>query len=118
LRAVFTIGKSKETRWCQIRRIGWVAHLPNTVFGQKYLHYQYGMGRGSVVEQEPTALCSKLCPLPRSALQQSSNNLNVESTIDSLPFRHKFFMNHSLFVKKCDQYGVDLGLLQKKHFGL
>jgi hypothetical protein len=77
-----------------------VAYLHNTVFGQKSLHYQWGMERGIVVQQEPTALCSKLWPHPGKALQQSSNNLNVESTIDFLSFRHKFFMNHTLFVKK------------------
>jgi hypothetical protein len=75
------------------------------------------MGRGIVVQQEPAALCSKLWPHPGNSLQQSSGNLTVESTIDCLPFRHKFFMNHTLFVKKCDQHVFDLGLLQTKLFG-
>jgi hypothetical protein len=76
------------------------------------------MGKGIVVQQESTSPCSKLWPHPRNALQQSSDNLNVESTIGCLPFRHKFFMNHTLFVKKFDQHGFDLGLLQTKLFGL
>jgi hypothetical protein len=67
---------------------------------------------GTVVQQESTALCSKLWLHPRNALQQSSDKLNVESTTDCLPFRHKFIMNHILFVKKYDQHGFDLGLLQ------
>jgi hypothetical protein len=29
-----------------------VAYFHNTVFGQKYLHYQRGMGRGIAVQQE------------------------------------------------------------------
>jgi hypothetical protein len=53
-----------------------VAYRHNTVFGQKYLHYQCRMGRGIVVQQEPTALCSKLWPHLGNALQQSSDNLN------------------------------------------
>jgi hypothetical protein len=72
------------------------------------------MERGIVAKQESTALCSKLWPHQGNALQQSSDNLNVESTIECLPFRH---MNHTLFVKKCDQHGFDLGLLQMKLFG-
>jgi hypothetical protein len=44
---------------------------------------------------------------PGNAFQQSSDNLNLESNIDSLPFRHRFFMNHTMFVKKCDQRGFD-----------
>jgi hypothetical protein len=75
------------------------------------------MGRGIIVQQEPTALCSKLWPHPGNAPQQSSDNLNAERTIDCQPFRHKFLMNHTLFVKKCDQHGFDLGLLQMKLFG-
>jgi hypothetical protein len=101
-----------------MRRIGWVAYLHNTVFGQKCLHYKCGMRRGIVVQQEPTALCSKLWPHPGNALQKASDNLNVESTIDCLPFRHTFFINHTLFVKKCDQHGFDLGQLQRKFLGL
>jgi hypothetical protein len=84
------------------------------VFGKKCLHYQSGRERGIVVQQEPTALCSKLLPHPGNALQQSSDHLNVQSTIDCLPFRHKLFMNHNLFLKKCDQHAFDLGLLQTK----
>jgi hypothetical protein len=76
-----------------------VAYLHNTVFGQKYLHYHCGIARGIVVQQEPTALCSKLWPHPRNALQQSSDNLNIGRTFDSLPFRHKFFMNHPVCQK-------------------
>jgi hypothetical protein len=88
-----------------------MAYLHNTLFGQKCLHYQCGMGRGIVMQQEPTALCSKLWPHLGNVLQQSSSNLNIESTIDCLPFRYKFFMNHTLLVKKSDQHGFDLGLL-------
>jgi hypothetical protein len=76
------------------------------------------MGRGIIVQQEPTALYSKLWPHPENGLQQSSDNLNVESTIDYLRFRYKFFMNHTLFVKKCDQQGFYFGLLQTKLLGL
>jgi hypothetical protein len=94
------------------------AYLHNTVFGEKYLQYQFRMGGGIVVQTEPAALCSKLWRHPGNALQQSSDNLDVESTIDSLPFRHKFFINHTLFVKKCDQHGFDLGLWQTTYFGL
>jgi hypothetical protein len=104
LRAVFTVGRRKNPLVRdQENRV--MAYLHNTVFGQKFLHYQCGMGRGIVVQQEPTALCSKLWPHPGNALQQSSNNLNVKSTIKYLLLRHKFFMNHTLFVKKCDQHG-------------
>jgi hypothetical protein len=56
-------------------------YLHTTVFVQKYLHYQYGMGRGFVVQQESTALYSKFWPHPENELQQSSDNLNVESTV-------------------------------------
>jgi hypothetical protein len=52
-----------------------------------------------------------------NALQKSSDDLNVDSTIDCLPSRHKFFINHTLFVKKCDQRGSGLGFLQTKLFG-
>jgi elongation factor P hydroxylase len=69
------------------------------------------------VEQQPTALRWKLWPHLGNGLQQSSDNLNVESTTDCLPFRHKFFMNHTLFFKKCDHQGFDLGPLQTKLFG-
>jgi hypothetical protein len=75
------------------------------------------MGRGIVVQQEPTALCSKLLPHPGNALQQSSDNLNLEGTIECLPFRHKFFMYHTLVLKKYDQHVFNLGLLQSKLFG-
>jgi hypothetical protein len=92
----FHCRKKKKIRWCKIRRIGWVAYLHNTMFGQKCLHYQCGMGRGIVMQQEPTALFSKLWPHPGNVPQQSSDNLNV----NCLPFRNKFFMNHTLFVKK------------------
>jgi hypothetical protein len=106
----------KNIRWCEIRRIGWLAYLHSTVFGQKFLHYQCGTGRGIVVQQQPTDLCSKLFPHPVNAPQQSSDNFNIESTIDCLLFRHKFFMNHTLIAKRCDQHGLDLGILQMKHF--
>jgi hypothetical protein len=76
------------------------------------------MGMGILVQQEPTALCSKLWPRPGNALQQSVDNVNVESTIDCLPFRHKFLINHRLFVKKCHQHDFDIGLLQTKFIGL
>jgi elongation factor P hydroxylase len=69
------------------------------------------MGRGIVVQQEPSALCWNLWPHLGKALQQSSDNLNVENTIDSLPFRHNIFMNHNLFLKKCGHHGFGLGLL-------
>jgi hypothetical protein len=75
------------------------------------------MGRGIVVQQEPTALCSKLWPHPGKALQQSPDKFNVESTIDCLPFRHKFFMNHTLIVKQCDHYCFDFALSRMKFFG-
>jgi hypothetical protein len=74
-------------------------------------------GRGIVVQEEPPAICSKLWPPPGNALQQSSDNRNREHTVDFLPFRHKFFMNRTLFVKKYDQHGFDLGLFQTKLFG-
>jgi hypothetical protein len=76
------------------------------------------MERGIVVQQGQTALCSKLWPHPGSAPQQCSDNLNVESTIDSLPFRDKFFMNHSLFVKKCDQHGLILAFCERNFWAL
>jgi hypothetical protein len=60
------------------------------------------MGRGIVVQYEPSALCLKLWPHPGNALQLSSSNINVESAIDCLHFRHKFFKNHTLFVKTKD----------------
>jgi hypothetical protein len=75
------------------------------------------MERGAIVQQEPSAFCSKLWPHSGNALQRSSDNLNVESTVDSLPFIHKLFMDHALFVKTCD-HGFDLGLLQTKFLGL
>jgi hypothetical protein len=62
--------------------------------------YQCGMERSIVVQQEEIAFCSKLWLHWGNAFQQSSDNLNIESTVDSLPFRHKFFMDHTLFVKK------------------
>jgi hypothetical protein len=62
------------------------------------------------------ALSCKKNQLP-SALNCGLDNLNAESTIDCLPFRHKLFMNHTLFVKKCDQHGFNLGLLQTKLLG-
>jgi hypothetical protein len=52
------------------------------------------------MQKEPAAVSSKLWPQPGNALQQSSDDLNVGSTIECLPFRHKFYMNHALFVKK------------------
>jgi hypothetical protein len=76
-------------------------------FGQKYLHSQSETGMGIVVQQERTVLCSKLWPHPGNELQQFSDNLNVERTVDCLSFGHKFFMNHTLFVKKCDQHGFE-----------
>jgi hypothetical protein len=90
---------------------------PNTVFGKKLLHCQFEMGRSIIVQQEPAALCPKLWPHPANAFQQYSDNLNVQNTIDSLPFRHRFFMNRTLFVKKYDQNGFDLVFLQTKLFG-
>jgi hypothetical protein len=74
------------------------------------------MGRGIVVQQEPIALCSKLWPHPGNAIRRSSDNLNIESTIDCLPFRNKFFINHTQFVKKCAQHDFDLGLFETKLF--
>jgi hypothetical protein len=76
------------------------------------------MGRGIVMQQESNALCSKLWPQPRNALIQSSDNLNVESTTDCVPFRHKFVINYNLFFKKLDQHGFDLGHLQTKLLGI
>jgi hypothetical protein len=58
------------------------------------------MGRDIVVQQEPTAHRSKLWPHAGNGLQQSSDNLSVESTIDCLSFRHELFVNNALFVKK------------------
>jgi hypothetical protein len=75
------------------------------------------MERSIVVQQEPTALRPKWWPHPGNGLQQSSDNLKVESTVDCLSLRHKFFMKHILFVEKCDQHDFDLGLSQMKLFG-
>jgi hypothetical protein len=71
-----------------------------------------------IVQLALTALCSKLWPQPGNVLQQSSDNLNAESTTDCLSFRHKFFMDHTLIFKKCDQHGFDGGFQQTKLFGL
>jgi hypothetical protein len=49
-----------------------VDYLHNIVFGQKCLHCQCGIGRGIVVQQERTDLCSKLWP--------HSDNLPITST--------------------------------------
>jgi hypothetical protein len=85
--------REKKICWWEIRRIGGVAYVHNSLFGQKCLHYQCGMGRG-IMQQEPAALCSKLWPHPGNVIQQSSDN-NVESSIDCLPFRHKFLFEYS-----------------------
>jgi hypothetical protein len=54
---------------------------------------QCGMGKVIVVEQESNAtLCSKLWPNPGNELQQSSDDINVEITVDRLPFRHTLFL--------------------------
>jgi hypothetical protein len=58
------------------------------------------MGRAIAVQQEPSALCSKLWPHPRNTLQRSSDDLNSERTTDYLTSRHKFVINHTLFAKK------------------
>jgi hypothetical protein len=118
LEGSFRFNKPKNIRWCEIKIIEWVVYLKSTGFGQIYLHYQCGMGRDMVLQQESTALCSKLWPHAGNAFQQFSDNLNAERTIDYLPFRHKFFMNHALFVKKYDQHDYDIGLLQSKHLGV
>jgi hypothetical protein len=102
----------KKNLLVQDQGIRWVTYLHNIMFGQKYIHYQCGLWRAIVVQQEPAALCSKLWP----KLGNSSDN--VESTIDCVPFRHRLFMNHNMFVKKCDQHGFDRRLLQMKHFEL
>jgi hypothetical protein len=70
-----------------------VAYLHSTVFGQKCLHCQCAIGKGITVQEKPAALCSKSWPHPGNALQQSSENLNIERIVDPLPFWHKFFMN-------------------------
>jgi hypothetical protein len=72
------------------------------------------MGKSIIMQQKTAALCSKLWLLRGNALQTSSDNLSAERTADCVSFRHKFFMNHILFVKK---YGQHLGLLQTKLFG-
>jgi hypothetical protein len=100
-----------------LMRIRCAAYLHNTVFGQKCLHYQRGMGRGGiVVQQKPTALCSKLWPHPGNALQQSFGNLNVKALMSA--HQAQIFMHHTLFVKKCNEHGFDLGTLQTKLLGL
>jgi hypothetical protein len=63
------------------------------------------MGRGIVVRQEPTALCSKLYPRQRNALQQSSDNLNVLAVCPS--------GTNSLWITPCDQHGFDLRLRKR-----
>lgn len=101
---VFTFGKRKETL-VRYKEIGVGGLSPQHRVRQKNLHYQRGLRKGIVVQQEPTALCSKFWPRPGNAFQRSSDKINVESTIDCLPVRYKFFMNHTLFVKKCNQHG-------------
>jgi hypothetical protein len=76
------------------------------------------MRRGIVVQLEPTVLCWKWWPQPGNELQQSSDNFKIDNNIDLLPLRHELFMNHKLFVKKCDQHSSDLGLLPTKCLGL
>lgn len=66
----------KKICWCKIIKIGWVAYLHSIVFGQKYCHYQRGMGKSIIMQQEPTALYSKLWP------ELGSSPDSVESTIN------------------------------------
>lgn len=72
-----------------------MSHLHNTISGKICIHYQCGMGRDIVV----TVLCLKLWPHQEYALQQTFDNLDVESAIDSMPFMHRLFMNHAMYVK-------------------
>jgi hypothetical protein len=60
-----------------------VAYLHSTVFGEKCALLPVWDGKGHVMQQEPTASCLKLWPHLRNTLQQSSDNLSVENTIDS-----------------------------------
>jgi hypothetical protein len=76
------------------------------------------MGGGVVMQREPTALCSKLWPRLGNVLQQSSDNLNVENTTDCLPFRHKFYMNHTLFVKNVTRMILILDFCKRKFWAL
>jgi hypothetical protein len=71
-----------------------------------------------IVQQEPTALCSKLWPHPENALQQSSDNLNVHSTIDcpsgtnslwATPWLSKNVINTVLMVDFSKQNFLGLG---------
>jgi hypothetical protein len=41
----------------------------------------------------------EIVPSPGNALQQSSDNLNLESTMGPLPFRQTFFKALTLFIK-------------------
>jgi hypothetical protein len=75
------------------------------------------MGRGIVVQLESTVFCSKLCPQPGNALQQSSDIFNVEKNIDLLA--RIIHESHAVRKKKkCDQHSSDLGLVQTKFLGL
>jgi hypothetical protein len=98
LRPVLTVGKRKKLlQRHKENKVG--AFPPQHLFGQKCLHCQCGIGENIILQQEPTvSLCSKLWS---QTLQQTFNNLNVESTINCVSaIMPKFFMSHNLFVKK------------------
>jgi hypothetical protein len=77
------------------------------------------MGRGIVVKQSKNLLPpARNCGLTRQIRSKNLPITSAQKALLTLPFRHKFFMNHILFVKKCDQQGFELGLLQIKLFGL
>jgi hypothetical protein len=98
----------KKIRYCEIRRIVWCGlSLQHRVWPQMPSLKGHCRATGTNCR-----LCSKVWYHPRIELQQSSENGNVESTVDPLPFRCMFFMNHTLFVKKkCDEHGLELELL-------
>jgi hypothetical protein len=93
----FHFGKEKKICWGKIRRLGWVAYLHNTVFGQKCLHYQCGIGRGIHATRTNCPLLEILAS-PRKCAQQSSDNLSIESTIDFLLHHHRRFATFHKFL--------------------
>jgi len=85
----FHFREYENISWCIVRWIRWVAGNHHVMVLQEVLKCNGRMRRGTVAQNEPTAVLWKLQPLLTSA-SLPFQCLYVEFTVNCFSFRHKY----------------------------
>ncbi len=91
------------TRW-QVRAIGRVWHLLNSMSLQEPLGEVWPMCRCIVMQQSPVP--PELWSTPSHCFLELCQDLGVKSGIDTMPLRHPVLENQTLIIKKQDEHAL------------